>query len=307
MDQFAGTSYYSYLCALPKQPVQHVTAPKAQNSSLPGALRAKQCKHSTQCESGRANFLDFAGHVLFRPFRKITRLMVAIFVFGLAAIHAQAHDTTARCALIAKNMKQPHGLVDGIATRAGDTAMIRAQGLLRLCNGKASFAAAMGYLSNLTPTQRRKVGSNVGVWFAALALPLIPLASVRMIGGAINMALRSTLRSLQLSAMTKSAATAAGGASAAAASRVTQKGAIATTAAIGGAARAVLQATKARTVSAAAATTAVTRNAGFSQRHFLVFELTRRSGVKRSLDVPLPRVLNPTVSRVLERFPQLAY
>ena len=85
---------------------------------------------------------------------------------------------------------------------------------------------------------------------------------------------------------------------------------MAATAAIGGA-KAAFGVTKARTVPAAAASTAaataIVTTSFAPQRRFLVLELTRRSGLKSSLDVPLPRVLNPAVSHVLERFPRLAY
>ena len=183
---------------------------------------------------------------------------------------------------------------------AGDAAVLSAQGVLRLCKAEKRRAA----LSHLTPTQRRKLGSDVAIWlasFASLALPSSPLV---VLGRAPARVLASRVTVLR---------------SAVFASRVPPAAATFATVAMGGAAKAGVGAST-RAAAAAAAATAAAKvgvatlpasllgSPAAAKTNHLVLELTRRSGAKfLLLDVRLPSAVNPVTRRVLASFPGLAY
>merc|ERR1719183_489733 len=92
----------------------------------------------------------------------------------LAVLQAFAPDAPRRRTDVAAG-----GRLHGPLIAAGDAAVLSAQGVLRLCKEEKRCAAAREHLAHLTPTQRRKLGSDVSIWlasFASLALPSTPLA-----------------------------------------------------------------------------------------------------------------------------------
>ena len=195
------------------------------------------------------------------------------------------------------------GRLYGPLIAAGDAAVLSAQGVLRLCKAEKRRAA----LSHLTPTQRRKLGSDVAIWlasFASLALPSSPLV---VLGRAPARVLASRVTVLR---------------SAVFASRVPPAAATFATVAMGGAAKAGVGAsTRAAAAAAAAAAATAAAKAGVAtlpasllgspaaaKTNHLVLELTRRTGAKfLLLDVRLPSAVNPVTRRVLASFPGLAY
>jgi hypothetical protein len=183
------------------------------------------------------------------------------------------------------------GRLYGPLIAAGDATVLSAQGVLRLCKEEKRCAAAREHLAHLTPTQRRKLGSDVSIWlasFASLALPSTPLAVLGRAPARMLARLVTALRSALF------------------ASRAPPAAATFATVAMGGAAKAGVGASTARAAAAAAAASAT--NAGVAKTNHLVLELTRRSGKKcLLLNVPLPNAANPVTRRVLASFPGLAY
>ena len=199
----------------------------------------------------------------------------------------------------------PAGGRYGPLIAAGDGAVRSAQGVLRLCKEEKHCTAVREQLSNLTRTQRRKLGVTIYATFASLALPSTPLA---VLGRAPARLLARQVTALR---------------SALFASRAPPAAATLTTVAVGGAAKARVGSRTARAAAAATATAAAAaasktgaatlpasllRSPAAARTYHLVLELTRRSGAKCILlEVPLPRAANPVTNRLLASFPGLAY
>ena len=212
-------------------------------------------------------------------------LLAAALILS-AVVQARTPDASPRRTDVAEG-----GRLYGPLIAAGDATVLSAQGVLRLCKEEKRCAAAREHLAHLTPTQRRKLGSDVSIWlasFASLALPSTPLAVLGRAPARMLARLVTALRSALF------------------ASRAPPAAATFATVAMGGAAKAGVGASTARAAAAAAAASAT--NAGVAKTNHLVLELTRRSGKKcLLLNVPLPNAANPVTRRVLASFPGLAY